>query len=152
MGWWRDFMEFDRKGILVAKVKGRMAFTHRGYVIDRLVFRVYLALVLLCILAVGFFSSVGWREAYAYCPEDTVGKCWNPCFQKGERCAPISHQEFLSPGEAIGNPQHEDFDERVRGLWFVIFGGALLAFALNHLWHNRGRPVSHLFPKLEVEE
>ena len=149
---WQRFRDFDRRGLLVERVQGHLAFTQRGYVINRRIFQAYIAIVILAIIALGLLSGVGWREAYAHCPVGTVGKCWNPCFEKEGRCSSINNQEFLLPGETLGVEPNTDFQNGLRALIFFILGGAFLAFAMNHLMHNRGRPFKYLFPKLEVEQ
>ena len=149
--WWRKFRAFDSRGLLIARVDGRFAFTKSGYVVDRRIFQAYVGAVVVALFLIGIQSGVGWSEAYTHCPVDAVGKCWNPCFGEGGRCAVISGQEFLSPGESLGTPMKPWFDDALRGVGWGAVAGVVVAFLLNHFVHNRGRPFAQLFSSLEVE-
>lgn len=151
--WWLKFRAFDKRGLLADRVEGSKAFTSKGYVIDRRIFRWYFfGLVLPMIVVLMVVSDVGWREAYVSCPVEATGPCENWCFQGGDRCGAAQFVETLSPGESIGIAPSPEFERQVRGVWWVVVSGALLALILNHVWHNRGRRVSDLLPGLEDEE
>lgn len=165
MNWWRRFREFDNKGILIDRVEGSMAYTKRGYVFNRWIFRAYVVLVFLIILFIIMNSSAGWKEFYLHCPtqEEAAergyvnyygGWCDNPCYRDydNDYCAPVADMELLPSGFTIGNPPSEELSRQVNGLVWIIISGFVLAFAVNHLGYNRGRPLEYILPENFGEE
>ena len=150
---WRCFREWDRKGLLIERVEGSRAYTSRGYVFDRRVFRVYALLVLACLLYIIFSAGVGWREYYVYCSLKNVDGCGNPCYYNyyQEECAPIRELERLPPGFLLGKLPSERYNSLSKGYLYVLFYGFVTAFALNHLLHNRGKSLRTILPEIKEE-
>lgn len=156
MNWWRRFREFDRKGLFVDRVEGRFAFTRKGYVINRGIFWVYFAVLLMMLLGVGYvYRDVGWRSMHFSCGDDSLPPgCENPCFGK-EDCGvagSLRDVPFIPPGEGFGSKPPEGYLLAVRWCWSFAFLGFLMSLCFNHRVHNRGRSFLDLFPDLEVRE
>lgn len=146
--WWRRFRAFDNKGLLVERVEGSFAYTRRGYVVNRWIFRAYLVSVLLVLCVVGLTSHVGWREFYVSCPLDAPGPCKNPfyldCPVAG--CRQIEREEFLPRGFSLGRAPDAGFEKSVEyAVWYVCVG-FILTLGVNHYVHNRGRPFRYILP------
>ena len=152
---WNKFREWDKKGLLVERVKGSKAYTKKGYVIDRRIFRVYFFLLVLpAILYVVLTAGVGWSEFYVSCPIDGYGECKNPFYLNCDReeCRQIESREFLPRGFQLGEKPSKEFKNQVLGVELIAFGGFLVALGLNHFWHNKRKKLSDLFPDLELRE
>jgi len=154
VGWWQKFREFDRRGLLFERVERHLAYTSQGYVVNRWIFRAYFLVLLLCIVAVAVeYRAIGWQSMYFSCDAENLLGCENPCYGEPD-CGVFGSLQYVAlipPGEGFGVPPDPAYEQRVRGLVFLAVWGFLVAFALNHGWYNRGRPVAFLFPKLEVD-
>ena len=152
---WQRFRDFDRRGLLVARVNGHLAFTQRGYVINRRIFQAYLLVVILCLALVAYtYRDVGVRSLYFRCDINSTTACENPCYGESD-CgvySSLQNVRYIPPGEGFGNPPDEGYQKAVRDVWGVVILGLVAAFLVNHAAHNRGRPFKYLFPKLEVEQ
>lgn len=147
----RKFRAFDQKGLLFSRVKGPLAFSRRGYVVDRRIFRIPL-FVTLGLLAYLFFTSpIGWREVYVHCPENNTGPCHNPFYHDCPvaACKSIEAEQWIPAGFELGRPPDQNFMNSVQAVVWAFVAGLFLAFVMNHLLHNRGRSFLLLFPKLE---
>lgn len=146
---WQRFRANDRKGLLIDRVEGPLAITKRGYVFDRRAFRAYALLVGVVIVYIMFSSGVGWRELYISCPWTNERDCENPCYHnfRDERCSEIVLREYLPRGYTLGRTPPPEYEAQVRGLFFVIVGGFLFAFGMNHYLHNRGRSLRLILPE-----
>ena len=155
---WKKFREWDNKGLLIDRVDGCMAYTKRGYVFNRWFFRAYTAVIVMVVLFIILNSSAGWKEFYLHCPTEEEaaergyanyfgGWCSNPCYRDYDNkyCALVADMEFLPSGFTIGNPPSEELSRQLNGLLWIIICGFILAFSLNHLRYNRGRPLEHIF-------
>jgi hypothetical protein len=150
MGFWKKLREFDKRGVLMERVEGPFGITKKGYVVDRRVFRVYMALVVALIAYIMFTSGVGWNEVYVACPLDHMGECENPCYLGGDKCGALQFQEYIAPGTEFGRLPPPEYESQKRGLWWFIVCGFVLAFSINHMMHNRGKSIGDLFPDVEV--
>lgn len=148
MTWWRKLLEWDNKGLLADRIVGDLAITKRGYVLDRRIFKVYLIVFFLSLSYVMYVSSADFREIHVHCPENGPS-CANPCYGLEGVCSPYNEIEQLYPGQSFGNAPDPLFFSQLYGLLWITIGGLLVAFGVNHLCHNRGRPLSYLLPEAE---
>lgn len=158
MGIWQDLKEFDKK--LSEKLRINNYFPNY---INKWVFRVYFVIIALVLSAIIYQNGGLTSSFYLECPQDAV-KCINPfykcrpgrdksnegfydpynpkgdgfyCFEdtRQEYCDKgLCEKEYLLGGEYIGNkpsPLYEWF-------YFILLGGLILAFMLNHLIYKKG--------------
>ena len=150
---WRRFRAFDKKGLLFSRVEGCMAWTLRGYQVNRRIFQVYLIIVLGLIAFMFFSSPIGWREVYVHCPANSTEPCINPLYLDCplEACESIELNKTLPQGFELGTPPSQDFNQQLNGLGLFIISGLVLAFLINHFRYNRGRSFLLLFPKARLD-
>jgi hypothetical protein len=113
-----------------------------GYIFNKIIFRVGIALIFLWLLLAGWSMNFVWGEQfYIHCPEKS-GLYGTPCrnafynpLDRNPTCVKygICDKELLSPGETYGNPP--SFFASYFGTFTLIM--VFVMVLLNHTLFNR---------------
>lgn len=106
-----------------------------GYQFDKWVFRGYAVIVVLYVLFTFYSFDFDFsQQIYLKC--DGLYACENPLFLQCDK--EVCYKEFLPPGYEYG-VKPDRFLKYLYGGFVVAFLGGLLALAINHFWHNKGK-------------
>lgn len=146
---WREFREFDKKGLLFDKTEGWRSINLEGYVVDRRYFIGWFLLTALLLVVLGVVSGASWEMGYLVCPSSATAPCENPVYGcDAGWCASIGHLRTVPPGFEFGESMPVEF---YNWLIYVVFVSAVLFWCfvlMNHLQNNKGKKLAVLFAKL----
>jgi hypothetical protein len=115
------------------------SFGSKTYRLSIILFLI-IAFGLLGLVVVGVsYDTSGGSNLYVYCPDNAVGKCFNPyymsvgCGSSIDSSSPFCTQEYIGVGESLG--VRTPFI--VGNIYVLSFGWLILWLLINHLYFNK---------------